>query len=157
MTATYEPIATTTAGSAVTSVTFSSIPSTYTDLVCVFHGATSAGVGGGLRFNSDTGNNYGYVRVYGDGAANTDSASNSNHLPVSIIGTTTSMFIAHVFNYKNTNLHKYAIGRSSWAQGTYVAGNLGEWRDTSAITSVTFMNATYSTNSVFTIYGIKAE
>lgn len=157
MTTTYEPIATTTLTSTSTAITFSDIPSTYTHLVCVFHGSTSAGVGGGLRFNSDSGSNYGYVRVYGDGVANADAASDQNHIPVSIIGTTTSMFIAHIFNYKDTNLRKYVIGRSSWAQGDYVAGHLGEWRNTAAITSITFMNGTYSANSVFTIYGIKAE
>lgn len=157
MTSTYEPIATTTLTSTSTAITFSNIPATYTHLVCVFHGSTSAGVGGGLRFNSDDGNNYGYVRVYGDGAANTDAASDQNHIPVSIIGTTTSMFIAHIFNYKDTNLRKYVIGRSSWAQGGYVAANLGEWRNTAAITSVTFFNGTYQANSIFTIYGIKAE
>ena len=52
---TYTPIATTTLGSAGT-ITFSSIPSTYTDLVIVLNGNGSRVAGTddtGLRLNSD--------------------------------------------------------------------------------------------------------
>ncbi len=62
MPATYEPLATTTLGSAASSVTFSSISGSYTDLVVVFSGTA----GGGnsnliLTFNSDTGSNYSWT------------------------------------------------------------------------------------------------
>ena len=56
---TYEPIATNTLGSAASSVTFSSIPSTYTDLIVVMNYANSTGLADVFfRFNGDTGSNY---------------------------------------------------------------------------------------------------
>jgi len=52
---TYTPIATQTLSSAVTSVTFSSIPQTYTDLILVMNVTnSSATVYKALQFNTDT-------------------------------------------------------------------------------------------------------
>ena len=54
--ATYEPIATTTLGSATNSVNFTSIPSTYTDLLLIGDFTCSAnGTNAGVYFNSSTG------------------------------------------------------------------------------------------------------
>jgi hypothetical protein len=63
---TYEAIATQTLGSAAASVTFSSIPGTYTDLVIV---CTPLRVTAGaeelvFQFNSDTGSNYSINNSY---------------------------------------------------------------------------------------------
>jgi len=52
---TYEPIATTTLGSNQTTITFSSIPSTYTDLVIVSNMGTTTASYPFIRFNGDTG------------------------------------------------------------------------------------------------------
>ena len=70
MPATYEPIQTTTLGSAAASYTFSSIPSTYTDLKLVITG-TSVGAYADidLRFNSDTATNYSWTALAGNGTA----------------------------------------------------------------------------------------
>ena len=69
MPATYEPISTTTLGSAVNSVTLSSIPATYTDLVLVWKGSFSAsGSGVGVRFNGDSGANYSENQLAAAGA-----------------------------------------------------------------------------------------
>jgi len=60
MPSTYTPIATNTLASVSTGVTFSSIPSTYTDLVLVINyrlDGTGTGAAGALRFNSDSGSN----------------------------------------------------------------------------------------------------
>ncbi|NBQ97859.1 MAG: hypothetical protein EBU12_06490, partial [Microbacteriaceae bacterium] len=56
---TYSQIASTTLGSAASSVTFSSIAATYTDLVIVVQAAVTAGsIALRMQFNSDTGTNY---------------------------------------------------------------------------------------------------
>ena len=84
MPATYEPIATTTLGSAVNSFTFSSIPNTYTDLVLVVVVPTAASSGTfGLRFNSDTASNYSHTTLSGNGSS-----------AVSYAGDTQTSFIA---------------------------------------------------------------
>ena len=58
MAATYTPIASITLGAATSSVTFSSIPQTYTDLIVIFNGRTDGDENTNLQFNSDTTNNY---------------------------------------------------------------------------------------------------
>ena len=63
---TYEPIATTSLPSGGASITFSSIPQTYTDLVLTTSGLAQTGGGGSiaLKFNNDTlasSTNYSYI------------------------------------------------------------------------------------------------
>ena len=67
---TYIPIATTTLSSTASSVTLSSIPATYTDIVIVCNGQTSTGTfDTKLQVNSDTGSNYSSTRLEGSGSA----------------------------------------------------------------------------------------
>jgi hypothetical protein len=70
MALTYDSIATTTLSSATQTITFSSIPSTYTDLRLVFNGpGSTANTGVLLRFNSVSTNTYdnNYMAGYGSG------------------------------------------------------------------------------------------
>ena len=81
MTATYEKIATTTLGSNTTSITFSSITQTYTDLVIIIGNAkTTVNTDGPiLGFNADTGagTNYSWTFMQGNGStAYSSKASN---------------------------------------------------------------------------------
>ena len=71
MTATYDPIATTTLGSAASTITFSSIPNTFTDLRLVLFGVTlnATGTYNQIRFNNDTGTNYSWTQLLGNGSA----------------------------------------------------------------------------------------
>ena len=72
MPATYQPIETqTVSGTSTSTVTFSSIPQTYTDLVLVSAITQSADVSNYLRFNSDTGTNYSRTRLVGTGSSAT--------------------------------------------------------------------------------------
>ena len=81
MASTYEPIATTSTTSNATTVTFSSIPGTYTDLVLVGGYATSDATNNVpyIEFNSDvyTNNKYSSTRLRGNGTA-ASSARRSN-------------------------------------------------------------------------------
>ena len=81
--ATYEPIATTTLGSAANAITFSSIPSTYTDLrlVGTFLAPDADYSDINVQFNNDTGANYSYTLLLGYGTGTSSvSATNRNNL-----------------------------------------------------------------------------
>jgi hypothetical protein len=63
---TYEPIATNTLSSSQGTVTFASISASYTDLVLITVAKLASGTSGmKLRFNSDSGANYGNTYLYG--------------------------------------------------------------------------------------------
>jgi hypothetical protein len=103
MPATYEPISTTTLGSAVASVTLSSIPATYTDLVLVFNGS-AASSGGAMRtqINSDTATNYSGTNISGDGTTATSARfSTINYIRGGNVGTGNTTAILQFLNYSN--------------------------------------------------------
>lgn len=157
---TYEPIATTTLNS-TTSFTFSSIPSTYTDLILVVNGVVSSGTSNlNLRFNSDSGSNYSYTQLAADGATVLSSRqTNSTYARVDYYGylsTTRSIHIVHIMNYSNTTTFKTAISRANnTSNGLSAVVNV--WRSTAAINSVSSANVTdLGSGSVITLYGITA-
>lgn len=162
MTATYEKINTTTLTGNESSVTFSSIPGTYTDLVLIQNSiATSTDFNIWARFNSDTGNNYSYTYIVGDGAGGGETGRSSNYSYMDAGGVNTSPATTAIFyinNYSNTTTFKNLfsrVGSTSKVLGMYI----GMWRSTSAITSVTTLasTSTFASGSTFTLYGIKAE
>jgi len=65
MTDTYRPLATITLGSTASSITFSSIPATYRDLIIV---GNPLGAEAAARFNGDSGSNYNGVQMWGNGS-----------------------------------------------------------------------------------------
>jgi len=151
---TYTPIATQTLGSAAASVTFSSIPSTYTDLVMVFNGVADNNVN--LRFNSDSGTNYSATRIRGDGSSATSARFANQTSMVGSYDPGQSISIWQIMNYSNSTTNKSALNRGGGA-GTNVEAYVGLWRNTAAITSVTvIVNGNFSTNSTFSLYGILA-
>jgi ABC-type transporter Mla MlaB component len=161
---TYTPIATTTASGSSNSVTFSSIPNTYTDLVIVFNGnSTTAGSSANslrVTCNGDTATNYSYTYLAGNGtSAASGRASNQTYWDAIDIAqaSSTGMAILHFMNYANTTTFKTMISRSSVASvETLTAVNL--WRKTpEAITSITLdANRTITSGSTFTLYGLAA-
>ena len=152
---TYEPIATTTLGSGTASVSFTSIPSTYTDLFLTIGGAASSAQGMFLYFNNDTAANYSRTLVYGDGSSALSSRS-SDH-KVLEIGTAISTITANVMNYSNATTYKTTLTRGGSAANLTIA-QVGLWRNTTAINriDVTTGTGTMNTGTVLTIYGIKA-
>jgi hypothetical protein len=157
---TYYPIATQTLSSAAATVTFSSIPSTYTDLVLVWNGTCTSGVVGlTLQFNSDTTTNYSYTILSGDGSSATSSRS-SNQSSMQVAGMTSSsqsMMVANISNYSNTTTYKTVLSRQS-TPALEVRAYIGMWRSTAAISSISVSTSTstFVTGSTFTLYGIKA-
>ena len=107
MPTTYEPIATTTLGSAQATITFSSIPSTYTDLVVVVSALDSNNATPQLQFNNDTATNYSNTSLNGNGTT-AASTRNSNTASIYIddqltaLSTNPSIILINVQNYANT-------------------------------------------------------
>lgn len=159
MASTYEKIATTTLGSAASTITFSSISGSYTDLVLV-----SDNIGDGLNaiyvyFNSTTGTtNYSYTQLSGNGStASSSRVSNTDSIPCGITDTTRNNFIVNIMNYSNTTTFKTVINRGN-TPSFAVRAFVGLWRSTNAITSVSITSggAVFQSTSMFTLYGIKA-
>ena len=166
MAITYEPIATTTLSTATATVTFSSISGSYTDLVLVCNIAQATSNNSlRMRYNSDTGSNYSWTNLQGDGSA-ASSARASNQTSGLMAETTGStslelVVIAHIQNYSNATTYKTHIGRGNRASAL-VDATVGLWRSTAAITSIdlamggTFPTNNFASGSTFTLYGIKS-
>jgi len=166
MASTYTPIATTTLGSAAASYTFSSIPSTYTDLVLVGNASTTVANGSiTMQFNGDTGTNYSYTFLYGTGSA-AGSSRSSNAQIIGLMGFAAqvpigdrAMGIAQLQNYSNTSTYKTVLVRNTPSVSSTVEAAVGLWRSTSAINSITILaisGASIASGSTFTLYGIAA-
>jgi hypothetical protein len=156
---TYEPIASTLLASPALSVTLSSIPSTYTDLVLVVGLFEPTNWGSAvLVLNSDTATNYSSTRVGGDGstAFSARQTNVSNIYPGQISNGT--IFIFNINNYSNTNVFKTIISRGN-GTGQVLVASASLWRSTSAINSIAFSNGggvNLPTGTRVTLYGIKA-
>lgn len=161
MPATYEPIATTTLGSAASSITFSSIASSWTDLRLVLAGLATADLNAHFRFNSDTGSNYSYTYVYGDGSAAASGVlSNFTRIQPydSVYSSTPSLITLDVFSYAGSTFKTSLMTQSNDKNGSgTVSRTVGLWRSTSAITScsITASTSTFNTGTTATLYGIK--
>ena len=168
MAVTYEPIATTTLGSAASSITFSSIPSTYTDLRLVFVGtATSTTFTTYIRFNGvSTGTLYSQTYLKGDGStAGTGRYSNQNQISNDgyaneISATIPELIEIDIFSYAGSTNKTFLSRVSQDRNGSGATGaTVGLFRSTSAISSITLTSdftATFATGTTATLYGIKA-
>ena len=166
MPSTYTPIATTTLGSAAADITFTSISGAYTDLQLVVNVAGASSSGGTLhcQVNSDTGNNYSFTYLAGNGsAASSGRLSGTNRMLLSdyVVGLSASsptMAIGSFMNYSNTTTYKTMLSRGSGAS-TLVDAGVSLWRSTSAITSITIYisgSRTLSSGTTATLYGVKS-
>jgi hypothetical protein len=160
-TPTYTALATKTLTGTATTVTFSSIPATYRDLILVTDATiTAAGStdGYGLRFNGDTGSNYSYVRMVGTGSAATSASATTTFALAGVIGDVNKgVTMFQIMDYSATDKHKTVITRSNGSFGNWTQASASRWADTAAITSVLLRsNASYnfSIGSTFSLYGI---
>jgi len=158
-TSTYTPLATQTLGSASATVTFSSIPAGYTDLILV---TKALGTGNYylIQINGDAGTNYSRTRLVGDGTSATSSrTSSTSSLPINDLSSTIpDATIIQFQNYANTTTYKTFIYRANTASASATVG-VGLWRATpAAITSITLYTdtATFAIGSTFSLYGISA-
>ena len=168
MAVTYTPIATTTITTAVSSYTFSSIPSTYTDLVLVSNvRSTRAAADDSLyiRLNSDTATNYSYTELKGNGTTASSNRQSSisafyaaqNVAAASQASGTFTPVLFNFNNYSNATTYKTILTRNSFAGGE-VSAEVGLWRSTSAITTIQIYCAigNLDIGTTLTLYGIQA-
>lgn len=154
---TYVALDTRTLTSATTSVTFSPIPQEYTDLVFVANVSGSGPQYARYRFNGDTGSNYSFTVLTGDGSTATSTrATSQTGLNMGLNNSTATNFL-HVMNYSNTTTYKTVLARrgsASFGLDQYA----GLWRSTAAITSIEFYSPNdFAIGSTFTVYGIASS
>ena len=177
-TTSYESIATVSVGSGgSSSISFTSIPSTYKHLqVRGIARSTRADFAIDqlyTRFNSDTGSNYSWHWLSGNGsAASTDTGTSATSMNLGWFATNAAAsvtnafggFVMDVLDYADTNKYKTVRiltgndlnGNGSPFSGTIVFAS-GLWRSTSAITTISFdpSAADFAQYSSFALYGIK--
>lgn len=166
---TYTPIASVTLSSAQSSVTFSNIPQTYTDLVLVTNWASSNSLSFlYIQFNSDTGSNYSFTELYGNGSAAGSYRESNQSIPwvsanVGVPSTIKANTIMNFMNYSNSTTYKTWIARMNSVDAPSYPGtaaSVGLWRSTNAITTITLKNRTsgvdynFASGSTFNLYGI---
>jgi len=169
----YEYIATVTVGSGgATSAEFTSIPSTYTHLQIRGIARTNRSATGDwleIQFNTDTASNYSDHYLAGNGAsASAGGNINATYMEVNRFPAASStssifgVFVTDILDYANTNKYKTIRnlgGNDQNGSGEIHLGS-GNWRSTSAITSIKIMPGA-GTNLVqysqFALYGIKGS
>lgn len=174
---TYTLIASNTLSSPASTITFSSIPQTYTDLIVrastrttsttIFENYTEIRPNGSttnrsmtyLNANGSTGESIrpftNWYAIYGfGGSGGGDSAGNTAN--------TFDNYELYIPNYTGSNnkvMSGFGVAEQNSAT-SYMSATAGLWRNTAAITSIDiFMTAgsggTFATNSSFYLYGIK--
>ena len=167
----YESISTVTVGAGgSSSITFSSIPSTYKHLqIRALVRATHAVTNGAwfAQYNSDTGSNYySYHLLYGNGSSAGAVAGGTgtsmlwgDYVGANGAASTFGVAVVDVLDYQNTNKYKTSRGLYGFdlnGSGTIaLASNL--WMNTNAISSITLTPSSnnFAQYSQFALYGIK--
>tara|TARA_R110000803_G_C11909121_1_gene313012 strand:- start:29 stop:517 length:489 start_codon:yes stop_codon:yes gene_type:complete len=161
MTAKYTVLGNTTLATASSSVTFSSIPGGHKDLVLVMDYKPSVnGDDCQVRYNSDTGSNYSYVVMSGDGSSSystsgTDTNVKMSGYSFSYPNTEFNLLTLQVADYSATDKHKSSLARVGRAAGG-VTAYAHRWANTSAITTLLVTNGSGSiaAGSTFRLLGV---
>lgn len=171
----YESIATATGTGSSGSITFSSIPSTYTSLqIRLIDKATrTASFGsndGYLRFNGDTGSNYAYHYLIGDGSsASAAGGASQSTMRIARIDQSSYSGLSNIMAVGIIDIHDYASTTKNKTV-RYITGNdtnnvgdgqvnlgSGLWASTSAVNQVEiYLSGTnFTASTVISLYGIK--
>jgi hypothetical protein len=167
---TYTLIASNTLGSDTASITFSSIPSTYTDLVlkASIRTTRSSSIDFlAVQFNSDTATNYSRITLGGSGSGYSSEISssatylNSGHVDAaSATASTFSNTELYIPSYNSTSNKPLSTfnAQENNNLGAYISSIAGLYRGSSGISSIYLysVNATnFVSGSSFFLYGIK--
>jgi hypothetical protein len=168
----YDALATVTLSATTASVTFTGIPSGYKHLqIRALVQETDPGAGPGalwMQANGDTGSNYSWHRVWGDGASvfagsgtsttwslvgiNSRSGNGAN-----VFGST----IIDVLDYANVSKYKTFRGLTGEEMNStsgYIGLHSGLWMNNNAITSITLLPSSgysWTAKTQFALFGVK--
>lgn len=161
MALTYDPIATTTLGSAASSLNFTSISSNYTDLIVVISTKSTTDSYVKTTYNNDTNSNYSWTKLIGTGSSalsNRGSNQTSWQSFYTYNGESFNTVIFNLMNYSNTTTYKTVLMRENSA-GFEVDAFVNLWRSTAAITSIKFekVSGNFDSGTTATLYGVKAS
>lgn len=165
-----DALASATLSTTASSVTFAGIPQGYKHLQIRSTARDNSAAGTvtymKVNFNNDSGSNYAYHRLFGDGSGvTTDSGSSiaqtyanfalANSSTTQIMGAS----IIDILDYTSTSKHKTIrtfAGADQNGSGR-VGISSGLWMSTSAITSIVLVadTGTFGANSSFALYGVK--
>ncbi len=173
----FESIATTTVGAGgAADVTFSSIPSTFKHLqIRAIHRSEGSGTGVDwldIRFNSDSGSNYAYHYLIGDGSSPFAGANSSQSKilsalgqpndgqPASVFGATVIDILDYASTTKNKTVRTLNGLSNNQTSENFIGLSSGLWmNNTTAISSISLFNNTSANDiaqySHFALYGIK--
>ena len=160
-------ISTVTTSASQATVTFSSIPGTFKDLILVVNArgtASTTAVNVLLRMNGDTGANYSYERINPFGSA---FAAAGTSMEVATINAATALanrgtsFEAAVFNYADTLFHRQMtcfqyMGVTNTASNFFQTSTGGFWNNTTnAITQLDLLlsSGAFVDGSIVSLYG----
>ena len=160
----YESIATTTLTTATASITFSSIPATYTHLQ--IRGIAQKSTNSDnthIVLNGDTGSNYATHYLIGNGStASAGAEASTTRAYIDVLTQSSTSFsasITDILDYTNTN--KYKTIRTLAGIDLNGTGNVwlasGLWMSSSAVTSITLRPTAaqnFATYTSFALYGI---
>lgn len=153
---------TTVSGSSTTTIQFTSISSAYTDLRIVLVGTLPTGNGVRISFNNDTGGNYSYTSLRGNGtAASSSNATNSTFIDLQQGWYWNDAYInfntVDIFSYAGNTFKTILTSASlDWNGSGATTRQVGLWRSTSVISTITFTTTAtnFSAGTTATLYGI---
>lgn len=140
-----------------TSLTVSSIPALFDDLLILVSCRTSAGVDPLIRVNGDSGSNYSSSRHFG-GTSHGSSGPTPSTGFTQLFGSQTAanLFASGemtIYDYARTDRYKEMTGAAR--QAGFIMNGAGVWNSVAAINSVTFFlpSATFQAGSTLRVYG----
>lgn len=147
-------------------VTFSSIPQTFTHLRLMVTGLNSSGTtveGIFMQFNGDTGANYSWNGIQNIGSVVQSINSTSSQISIQIGSSDNfgnSLVDATITNYTSTSLIKAVSavgGINNPTFNAFTSQIFGAWSSAAAVTSLNLLLAgsTFATGSVISLYGIQ--
>lgn len=165
---TFELIASSTLGSAQSSIDFSSIPATYTDLCLLLSSRdtyNATGLSVFLRFNNNSSAVYSFRRIFGSGSSassSSDSGRTNNyvgdHPGATATANTFGNIQLYIPNYAGSTAKSYSADAVQEDNTTtaYVNLTAGLSSDTAAINRITLTCQTnFAANSTAYLYGVK--
>jgi hypothetical protein len=164
--ATYTLISSNVLTASAASVTFSSIPATYTDLVLRISARNDGGANlTYIQFNSDTSSNYSTTNIYGTGSIAGSDPSGAGTYVYAVVNQssqTASTFSSSEFyipSYQvsqNKPMSLFGVNENN-ATAAIIIGGAHLWRNTAAITSINLSAGggfNFVSGSSFYLYGI---